>query len=74
MARVLIAIGLALVALGLVLAFAPRALAWFGHLPGDLRIETKTGTLFVPLASMLVVSVVGSALLSLVAWVVRKLS
>lgn len=74
MARVLIAIGLVLVALGLVVAFAPRAVAWFGQLPGDIRIETKNGTVFVPLASMLVVSVIGSVLLNLIAWLVRKIS
>ncbi|HKI55730.1 MAG TPA: DUF2905 domain-containing protein [Trueperaceae bacterium] len=73
MARILIAIGLVLVALGLALAFLPRAFAWFGHLPGDVRIETRHGVVFIPLASMLVVSVLGSALLNLVAWIVRKL-
>lgn len=74
MARVLIALGLVLVALGLVLAFVPRTFAWFGHLPGDVRIETKNGVVFIPLASMLVISVVGSAVLNLVAWLIRKLS
>lgn len=73
MARVLVSVGAVLLALGLLLALAPRAFAWFGHLPGDVRIETRNGVVFIPFASMLVVSVAGSALLQLVTWLIRKL-
>ena len=73
MARLLIALGIVLIVVGGLWAALPRALAWFGHLPGDVRIETRHGIVFVPLASMLVVSVVGSALLNLMAWLLRRL-
>lgn len=46
------------------------AFAWFGHLPGDLRIERESVTVFVPITSMIVVSVV----LSLIVSVARRLS
>ncbi len=48
------------------------ALGWFGSLPGDLRFERGNGTVrvFIPLASMLVVSVVLSVLVTLL----RRLS
>jgi len=48
------------------------ALGWFGNLPGDLRFERGNGTVrvFIPLASMLVVSVVLSVLVTLL----RRLS
>ena len=43
------------------------ALGWFGNLPGDLRFERGNGSVrvYIPLASMLVVSVVLSLLLAL---------
>jgi hypothetical protein len=40
-------------------------LAWFGRLPGDIRIERETFRLYVPIVSMLLVSVVLSLILYL---------
>jgi len=37
--RWLMAMGFLLVVLGAVLYFLPRFFGWFGHLPGDIRIE-----------------------------------
>jgi hypothetical protein len=34
------------------------ALTWFGRLPGDMRIERGSMRVYIPLASMLIVSVV----------------
>ena len=52
----------------LVATWAPGLLGWFGHLPGDIRIERETFKLYIPLASMLLLSVV----LSLIVYVVRR--
>jgi len=65
MARGLIIIGLALVVVGLVLHYAPGAFSWFGRLPGDIRIEREHGRFFLPLTSMVILSVVLTLLLSL---------
>ena len=64
--RVLIVAGAAVVAVGLLAVTG--ALGWFGNLPGDLRYERDDGSVrvYVPLASMIVVSVVLSVLLTLV--------
>lgn len=59
----LIAAGVALIVLGLLAGSG--AFAWFGRLPGDIRIERDGVRVFVPVTSMIVVSVVGSLLLSL---------
>lgn len=40
-------------------------LGWFGRLPGDIRIEGERSRVYVPLISMLVISVVLSVVLSL---------
>ena len=65
-------VGLVLIVVGAVVAGAgvialTGALGWFGNLPGDLRFERGNGSVrvYVPLASMLVVSVVLSLLLAL---------
>lgn len=41
-------------------------LSWFGRLPGDIRIERGTTRVYIPIVSMLLVSIVLSLLLSLV--------
>ena len=60
----LIAIGVALILIGLL--FWSGSLAWFGRLPGDIRIERETVRIYVPIVSMLLVSVVVSLALYLV--------
>ena len=35
-----------------------RAVSWFGKLPGDIRIQGEKGGVFIPLTSMIIVSVV----------------
>jgi uncharacterized membrane protein len=62
----LVGVGVVVVLLGLLVWSG--ALSWFGRLPGDIRIERESMRLYIPLASMVVVSVV----LSLVLYVVRR--
>lgn len=57
--------GAVILALGLVLHFAPWLLNWFGKLPGDIRIETERSKVFIPITSMIVVSVVLSLVINL---------
>ena len=64
MARWLIIAGLILVVVGLVLHYAPGVFSWFGKLPGDIRVESERGKFFFPITSMVIVSVVLSALFS----------
>lgn len=65
MARWLIILGLLIAALGLVLHFAPGLLSWFGRLPGDIRIEGDNGKVFIPITSMIIVSLGLSLLINL---------
>ena len=41
-------------------------LSWFGRLPGDIRIEGENTRVYIPLVSMLVVSVVLTVLVNLI--------
>ncbi len=61
---ILIAIGVGLILVGLLIWSG--SLSWFGRLPGDIRIERDTVRVYVPIASMLVVSLVVSLALYLV--------
>lgn len=58
LAKALIGIGLTILALGLLLHFAPGALGWFGRLPGDINIERGNTRIYFPLTSMIIVSIV----------------
>ena len=64
MAKWLIILGAILLVFGAALQFAPWLLGWFGKLPGDIRVETESMKVFVPITSMLLVSLVLTLLLS----------
>jgi uncharacterized membrane protein len=61
-------VGVGVLAMVIGLLIMSGALGWFGRLPGDIRIERENVRVYVPIVSMLLVSVV----LSLVLWVVRR--
>ena len=64
MGRILIVVGLVIVAVGLVMVFGQR-IPLLGHLPGDITIKGENVTVFIPLGTMLVVSILASVILSL---------
>jgi hypothetical protein len=66
MARFLILLGLAILAVGLLWPFLSRL--GLGRLPGDIVIQRDSFTLYFPLASCILVSV----LLSLVFWLFSR--
>ena len=57
MDRWLIGTGALLILAGAVWRYAPWAIAWFGRLPGDLRFESDRTVVFIPITSMLIISV-----------------
>jgi hypothetical protein len=60
-------VGAALVAFGLLWIFAPGVP--LGRLPGDLRIETGTTRVYIPITTCILISIV----LSAVVWIIRML-
>jgi hypothetical protein len=65
MARLLIIIGFICIGVGLVWHYAPWMLNWFGKLPGDIRIESDRSRIFIPITSMIIVSIVVTVLVNL---------
>ena len=67
----LIIVGGVLVVVGVLVRFVPGLFAWFGNLPGDVRIESENSRVFIPIASMIVVSVVLTVVANLIALLLR---
>ncbi len=62
----LITFGLALVVTGLLVSLG--GFGWFGRLPGDIRIERETVRIYIPFASMILISIA----LNLIFYVIRR--
>jgi Protein of unknown function (DUF2905) len=54
-----------LVVIGLAVSYAPWLVNCFGRLPGYIRIQNEKSFVFIPIVSMLVVSIVMSLIISL---------
>ncbi len=68
MAKWFMIVGAVLLLIGAALQFAPGLVNWFGRLPGDLRFESGNTRIFIPITSMIVISL----LLTLLVNVLRK--
>ena len=69
MGNLLIIAGIGLVVVGVLVRFG--LFNWFGRLPGDIRLESDRSSVFIPITSMILISVIGSILLNLVARLFR---
>jgi len=65
MGRWIMISGLLLVIIGAVLQFTPWLLNWFGRLPGDIHIETDRSKIYIPITSMVIVSLLLTLLINL---------
>ena len=61
--KIIIAVGLILVLIGIVVYFAGDKLNWLGRLPGDIRVEKQNFRFYLPITTMIIVSVIGSILI-----------
>ncbi|KAF0092856.1 MAG: hypothetical protein E1N59_3374 [Puniceicoccaceae bacterium 5H] len=68
--KTLVVAGLLLTGVGLIvwLLGGRGWLNWFGHLPGDIRVEGERGGFYFPLTTCIVISVA----LSLLMWLFRR--
>ena len=70
--RVCLVLGAVLLVVGIVLSLLPKGFepfAWFGQLPGDISYKSDSVTVWIPITSMVIVSVV----LSVVGRLIQKL-
>lgn len=66
MARWFIIGGIILIVIGLILYFAPSLVNWIGKLPGDIRIEKENSKVFIPITSMILISIVLTILVNVI--------
>ncbi len=76
--KLFIGIGSVMAVLGVLFLLADRVpgigslFGWFGKLPGDISIKRDNFSLFFPLGTSLLLSVVLSLLFYLVSWIFRR--
>jgi hypothetical protein len=63
--RLLLFVGLILVVVGAVLIFADR-IPFLGRLPGDILIKRKNFTVYFPLATMILLSILITVILNVI--------
>jgi len=61
--NLLIVVGLGLVVVGVLVRFG--LFGWFGRLPGDMRLEGERTSVFIPITSMILLSIVLTIVLNL---------
>ncbi len=69
--RALVIAGVVILVIGLALIFAQRV-PFVGRLPGDFTLRGDGWTVYAPIATSIVVSLVLTAALSLFAWLARR--
>lgn len=70
--NVLMIVGAAVLVVGALIRFVPGLFGWFGHLPGDIDIRGDNSRVFIPITSMIVVSVVLTVIVNLVGMLFRN--
>lgn len=76
--KVLIGIGVAIVVIGVLLVAADRipglggAVGWLGKLPGDLSYKRDNVSVYFPIATSIVLSIVLSLLFYILGWFFRR--
>lgn len=67
--KLIVIAGIVIVIIGLVLwSGGGKYFKWLGHLPGDINIQRDNVRIYIPIATMLLLSVI----LSVVMWIFRK--
>lgn len=63
--KLLIILGSTIAIIGVLISYAPWLFNWFGKLPGDIQIKNETTTIFIPITSMIVISLTISIIFNL---------
>ena len=64
--RTLMIMGIIITLVGAGLWLAGRYFPWLGNLPGDIRYESDNVRVYFPLATMIIVSIIGTIILNII--------
>ena len=70
--RILLILGAVILITGAVLLVGGRLFPWLGNLPGDIRYESENFKLYIPITTMIVISVVGTIVLNILIRIFRR--
>ncbi|WP_186757244.1 DUF2905 domain-containing protein [Echinicola salinicaeni] len=62
----LMGIGLGILGIGLIVYVFGSKLHWLGKLPGDIRIEKEDFSLYIPITTMILLSIIFSVIIRLI--------
>jgi len=66
--KYIIYIGIGIILIGVIVYFFGNKFSFFGKLPGDIRVEKENFSFYMPITSMILLSIVISGIL----WLIRK--
>ena len=70
--RMLLSLGAVILITGAVFLVGGRLFPWLGHVPGDIRYESKNVKIFIPITTMILISVVGTIVLNILVRIFRR--
>ncbi len=70
--RWLVVAGAVLLVVGALLLAGGRFFPWLGRLPGDIRIEGENTRVFIPITTMILLSVIGTIVLNVLIRLFRR--
>ncbi len=70
--RILLILGAVILITGAVLLVGGRLFPWLGNLPGDIRYESENFKLYIPITTMILISVVGTIVLNILIRIFRR--
>ena len=65
MAKILISIGVIFIVIGIIWLIFPSAFSWIGNMPGDIKHKSDNTSVYFPIVSMIVISVIATIILNL---------
>jgi len=66
--KYLVIIGLIIVAIGGIIWISGNKSGWFGNMPGDIKIKRDNFSFYIPITTMILLSII----LSLLMWLINK--
>ena len=70
--RMLLIIGAVILITGAIFLLGGRLFPWLGRLPGDIRYETENVKIFIPITTMILISVVGTIVFNIQVRIFRR--
>ena len=67
--KILVIAGIILIIAGVIIYCAGDKLGWIGHLPGDIRVEKENVRFYLPITTMIILSIV----VSFIFWLIKKI-